>query len=356
VTIKFVCGCGKHLKARDDMARMRIVCPKCRQLVGVPGLDPTVAGGEGVMTPQERLRRARENPPTPAEAAAGELLDALAKEEAATPKPQRRVRLMSEKEARKQERSNRHLERHWYESLLYPLRAWRLCLVLALVLTSLSVALATFVPRLLHDAEPADAWEAAMTHVVWVLPALLIAGLPCSFLERVLVSAAGGEVDYILWSGNPVTTFLLAAARWLACFLAGPVLLAAVGWLYWVKSGETSWLDRLILAEVGVVAIAYFVLALASVADRGRWRDLSPPAVADLAHRLRWRALAVVAGAAGLLVIGLVVIAGITEVHRGTLLGWLMLTAGWFLGVFVGTFLARLLGVWCYKTRPAGRS
>lgn len=349
--IKFVCGCGKHLKARDDMARMRIVCPGCRSLVGVPGLEPTVAGGASPMTPQERARAARDR--ALIEALASDIPGLAPREESVTSKP-RRVGLLSAKEASKRERSNRHLEKHWYECLVYPLRAWRLCLLLALSLTVLSVGLAMFVPRLIQTPETDEPMAVAAIHLTWVLIALFLAGLPCSFLDRVLASAAGGEVDYILWSGNVFTTFLLAAARWLACFLAGPAVLAAVGWLYWVRCGETSWVDVVILGELGVVALAYMVLALVAVGDRGRWRDLSPLAVADLAYRLRWRALAVVAAALLFLALGLLVLAGVTEVHRGTLKGWLTLTAGWFGGVFVGTFFARLLGVWCYQTRRVG--
>ena len=99
------------------------------------------------------------------------------------------------------------------------------------------------------------------------------------------------------------------------------------------------------------MSVAYFILALLAVADRGRWRDLSPLAVADLAYRLRWRALAVVAAALGVLALGLLMLAGVAGVHRGELQGWLMLTAGWFIGVFAGTFFARMLGVWCHLTR-----
>jgi len=31
----------------------------------------------------------------------------------------------------------------------------------------------------------------------------------------------------------------------------------------------------------------------------------------------------------------------------------LLLAASWFGGLFGATFLFRLLGVWCYRTRPA---
>ena len=346
MTIRFVCGCGKHLRARDDMARMRVRCRGCGAFVGVPSLEPAVAGGQRAMTPQERVRHARANPPPPEAVAA----EALLEEMLAGPKTMgRRVRLHSAKAPRRP--ATRRLEQHWYEFLIYPLSAWRLCLGLAILLTLLSAVLLVWLPTHLNEIEPADDWATRAFYLNIVVIAALLASLPCTFLERVLVSATRGEVDYIVWSGNVFTTFATAGARWVASFLAGPALLAAVGWLYWQRCGESLW-DKLVLVEISVVAVAYFILALAAVADRGRWRDLNPIAVADLTHRLRWRALAVVAAALGALALGRLMLAGVADVHRGEFRGWLMLTGGWFLGVFAGTFFARLLGVWCCVTRP----
>jgi hypothetical protein len=346
VTIKFVCGCGKRLRAGDDMARVRVRCPGCGDFVGVPSLEPTVVGGQRPMTPRERIRHTRNNPPPP-EAVAAEM---LLREVLAGPKEAgRRVRLRSGDGPRRP--PTRPLERHWYEFLIYPLSAWRLCLGLAVALTLLSAGLLVWLPTRLNTTGPADDWAERAFYLSVSLIAILTAGLPCTFLERVLASAAGGEVDDIVWSGTVLGTFATAGARWLGCFLAGPAVLAAVGWLYWQRCGESIW-DVLVLVEISVVAVAYFILALAAVVDRGRWRDLSPLAVADLAHRLRRRALAVVAAAVGVLALGMFMLAGVAAVHRGEFRGWLMLTGGWFVGVFAGTFFARLLGVWCYLTRP----
>src|SRR5438105_5600907 len=42
--IKFVCGCGKRLRARDEMAARRSLCPRCGAPVGIPSLQPTHRG------------------------------------------------------------------------------------------------------------------------------------------------------------------------------------------------------------------------------------------------------------------------------------------------------------------------
>src|SRR5262245_49323274 len=66
MTIKFICTCGKHLKARDEMAARRSACPRCGAPVGVPSLKPTHTGTVAApMTPLERLRRTREKKSDP---------------------------------------------------------------------------------------------------------------------------------------------------------------------------------------------------------------------------------------------------------------------------------------------------
>src|SRR5216683_1686829 len=57
MAIKFFCKCGKKLKARDEMAGRRSMCPRCGSPVGIPGLKPTHAGATlGPMSLKDRLR------------------------------------------------------------------------------------------------------------------------------------------------------------------------------------------------------------------------------------------------------------------------------------------------------------
>src|SRR5262249_19218949 len=153
----------------------------------------------------------------------------------------------------------------------------------------------------------------------------------------------------IRWSGKAVQGALASGLRWLACLLAGPVVFAAVGWVYWFSCGDPGWLDWLILAEVGLVGAAYWIYALLALADRGRLRDLNPVAVADLAYRLGWRGfVAVLLGAALLLAHGWAVLVGLAEAQAASPAGWLLLAGAWASGVFWGTFFCRLLGVHCH--------
>jgi hypothetical protein len=354
MTIKFICTCGKHLRARDEMAARRSVCPRCGSPVGIPSRQPTHSGAVATpLTPLERMRQARTRAPAPAAPAALQDSPRPAVPRALDP---RLVHLLTSRGTRRPDLTGRRLEKHWYECLVYPFRAWQLFLGLALILTLISTGASVFLPQLLFEptAIPSSVSFVRLICVFFLSTMLLIVvvGLPCSFLECVLSSAAAGEVYYIRWSGHPLNVILFSGAKWLACFLAGPIVFAGAGVLYWMYCGEENLLDWLIVTELGIVAVGYWIFALVAVTDQGRLRDLSPVAVADMAHRLGGRALALVAFAALLfLAHGLAMIAGVAEVHNGTLKGWLLLTAGWVSGLFWSTFFCRLLGIWCHRTQ-----
>src|SRR6059036_1063667 len=145
MAIKFICTCGKHLRARDEMAARRSVCPRCGSPVGIPGLKPTQRGTEAApLSPIQRLRHARERKPLPTATPA---LPPESPPPARRPADPRLVHLLSSRGMRQPHLTGRHLEEHWYECLVYPLRAWRLCLGLALFLTLLSAAVSLFMPR-----------------------------------------------------------------------------------------------------------------------------------------------------------------------------------------------------------------
>src|SRR5262249_10661718 len=151
---KFVCSCGKHLRARDEMAARRSVCPRCGAPVGIPSLKPHHPGALAPLTPWERERLARKRQPAPAP-------EPEPPPPAAPPPAEGRgVRLLSPRGRRRRSRSGRHLERHWYECLLYPLRAWRVCLGLGLIWALLSCIAVVFLPPAL--ASPPEAgWALA---------------------------------------------------------------------------------------------------------------------------------------------------------------------------------------------------
>ncbi len=356
MTIKFMCSCGKRLRARDEMARRRSLCPRCGKPVGIPSLQPLHPGAPATpLTPAERLRLAAQRK----EPAGAQLPTAPVAPRSSAPEPVVIPRdrlgtailaLLMGRRTRPP-RADRPLETYWYQCLLYPFHDWRLW-VGPTVLLALAISPGLLlVPRLLADA-PADSRVREIVALCGVPALLLLFGYPCNFLGGVLRSAALGEGWAAHWPGHSVAGALRSIVVWLACFLAGPALFAAVAAIYGMQCGDPGAIDWLILVELGVLAIGSALLVLAAVGENGRLRDANPLRVIDLAHRLGLRAAA--AALVGTVIVGahgaLAVVAAV-ELHRELAIGLALLVASWLSGMFWTTFLFRLLGLWCYRSR-----
>ncbi len=349
MSIKFFCSCGKKLKARDEMASRRSVCPKCGSPVGIPSLQPTRKGGLAPLTPLERLKLAKNRKPEQVPLPLGEY-EPPVRVPTEIPNPNL-VHFLANAGAPHPKLEGRFLEENWLECLRYPIRAWRLCLMLSLLLAIFSGAVALLLPPMLAEM-PTNPWVLTTYYGTCLLILLLFVGLPCSFLDLVLISALRGEVYYIRWSGNAFQTILFSGAKWVTCFVAGPILFAGMGVLYWTYCGELGWIDWLILIELALVCFTYWMFAVLSLSQYNWIGDLNPFAIADLAHRLGGLALAWVLGAALLFFAHvLLVVEGVAELHDTPLQGWVLLVVACASGTFCGTFLCRLLGIWCFRTR-----
>jgi hypothetical protein len=349
MTIKFVCSCGKRLRARDEMAARRSMCPRCGAPVGVPSGQPAVRGATaGPMTPAERVRARRHlPPPRPFDPSVVE---------AEPPSPQPFDPSRAEPEgARKRPAPRRGrgrgwpLEQHWYQCLLYPCRAWPLVLGLTAVLTVLTAAVTLALPQIvleLHGGPP-QRWLFCLPGLLVVV---LVSGYPCAFLDCTLTSAAAGEARYVRWPGANFGMGVKSAVTWLVCFLVGPVVPAVTGFLYWLYCGDPDVLDWLILAELGVLTVGSWLLLLLAVSRRDRLRDANPARVEELVDRLGHRLVAVVFAASVVaLAHGYWLVVALLELHRD--FSAILLIAGcWFSALFLCTFLFRLLGVWCHRS------
>src|SRR5262249_33413360 len=184
MAIKFFCKCGKKLKAREEMAGRRSICPRCGSPVGIPGLKPTHAGAPlGPMPIKDRLRFwqtrlpsealpksllpeepapdaqpsaspdesaksssqesfSRDAPPHPTLSPAGERGRGEGAERRApqekppasfdTPLDRQLVKQVLAPRRRPLASARpRHLETRWYQCLLYPFQAWPLVFGLA---------------------------------------------------------------------------------------------------------------------------------------------------------------------------------------------------------------------------------
>ncbi len=367
MAIKFICSCGKRLRAREEMAARRSVCPRCGAPVGIPSLQPTHPGTAArPMTPAERFQARQQRrlglEPPPTDTSAATTASPITEP---SPPPLRQppapgsgptsplpldsalVRLVS----RPRSRSSiyrEHLETHWHECLLYPLGALRRVLALALGLTILTAALALVLPEL-DELHTVPDWILLLYAPCLVLPLVLI-GNVCGWLEGSLRSALAGEVKYVSLPGRDLRLALTSCATWIVCFLAGPSLLVGASLLYWIHCGDPAWLDWLILAELNVLAVAYALRALLAVNQNGQLRDANPERIAQLVPRLGSRGLFPLLVAAVLLPAhGPLVFVALEELHRQVLAGGLLLLLCWSSGLFWAAFLFRWLGVCCYR-------
>jgi hypothetical protein len=415
MSITFVCTCGKRLRARNEMAARRTMCPACGRPVGVPSTQPTQRGTPAApLTPEERRRRPRvhvpddvavvipflNNPLQPSISPPNTELGLLrfravelpcedappqrhadplpvrdpppfrvveVSSESMPPDPSRRledvreIRLRPRRGRRGYRRGAWPREKHWYQCLLYPFLSWKFLLGVSVALSLLT----TVATLMAADAAPApeDSFEsAALAQLKWaplLTVLLVILAFACSFFQWVLNSAVAGEGPQRGWpAGNP-RLLLSGLTRWLACLLAGPVELAVLGFYYWMECGDPTLLDWIILAEVGILVIGCWLYTLTAVARSGRLVDANPLRAVELAHRLGGRGMLIVLGAfVTALVHGWLMLGAIERLHlpgRG-LSGWLFLTWCCFSSLFCATFLLRLLGLWCFDEKTAGQA
>ncbi len=344
MSIKFICSCGKHLRARDEMAARRSMCPRCGAPVGIPSMRPTHAGTIAApLTPQERRRLNREKQdreePDAVETGITSSLALPTRSEAILDKLHRPAPKV---------RRRRHLEQRWSQCLTYPILNWKVFFCFAFVLSVFTASLILSFQKLPPFSEATrEDW------VVWLIAAGIlgvIATYAYATVECALASALAGQGPAPCWPSLRAAFPLKSALRCLVCFLAGPVLLVALAAYYWLYGGDLEALDGLILTELGVFTVAYWFLSVVSTNERNRLRDANPMRVAQLVQRLSYRAVVPVLIAPALVIPH--VLGGLFALnilHQQFFSGWLLLTVCWWSGIFWAAFLFRLLGVWCYR-------
>jgi hypothetical protein len=207
-------------------------------------------------------------------------------------------------------------------------------------------SLTTFLILILPDAWSLPEFLARLPLVMFVF---VLLGYSCACLQTTFAAGRTGQAGYVAWPQRGLTQAVRSGAQAVVCYLAGPVVPAVVALWFWLNSGDFTWVDWSIVAELGILGVGYWALTLMAVQERGRFRDANPAAVVRLVARLGWRVLL----AALLLAVvvighGLLAIAAVEELHRGPR-GW-MLLVGCFAGQFFWmVLLLRWLGVSSYR-------
>jgi len=344
MSIKFVCRCGKHLRARDEMASRRSRCPRCGAPVGIPSLQPTHRGAPlGPMTLVDRQQTAQAPLAsancTPVQASSCELAS-----REALPAGRGRQAVLNW-------RSRRWVETHWYQCLLLPKGAWPLVLGLGFAMTVFSGGLALYLPALINDLRAQAPWFLWLAWPCLLIP-LTVLGYSSAFLDGVFSSAMAGEVGQVAWPGRNLVLALRSCLRWLACFLAGPVVPAGLSILYWIHAGDLGLLDKLIVAELNILAIAVWFLLLLSLNYYERLPAVNPVCVLGLIRRLGHRLVGLALFAAFmLLALAWSGSVGLEKIRHDVPQGWLWLFLSWTTGMFFASFVSRWIGVWFYWDR-----
>jgi hypothetical protein len=369
MAIFFRCHCGQDLRVDEERAGGRTECPACCEIVPVPSL-PEANHLLGIMPlpllelPARHAQPARPAPacaalpgpvpvpptgraldfdPTPAPVyplAVDLTLDSSQQWYATERREAERLfaRARLELDERRRQAPGWRREIHWFECLLYPFRAWPVLIILALAWATLSAVLMALLPAV----------QDGVTLAGWLLllgfPVLLLS-YTAAFYRCVLASADAGEAGLVRWPGVDCLQVLRTGAACLVCFLAGPVIPAVAAFIFWLNSGDFMLVDQLILLELGLAAVGYWMLGLLAVDETGHLRASSPAGVSRLARSLGWRGwLMVTLIAVGMLVHCRLALGAAETMHRNPG-GWLALLWWDFWGMAWVVFLLRWFGL-----------
>jgi hypothetical protein len=363
MSIQFVCICGKHLRAREEMAGRRSMCPACGAPVGIPLLQPTHRGATlGPMSPAERLRSKNSRPSV--STLSFENFSAPVGGAGVKPGPSRKSprttrtlditfdgpiepALVQQVISRAPAAVPRAAGSGWAQCLIYPIRASLPLCGLALVLGVATGAPFALLPEMELRGSLVGYLVASGFYLL--LPAL---GYASAVLEGALASGLAGDTRHLYWPGRDLAFILRSSVRWFFCLLAGPVFLFVGAFLYWLNCGDMETWDWLILADLITLGVGYGLFAVLAVNARDRLFDANPVRVAEQVERLGYRAPLVVF-AAGAIVIGhgMWAISVLDRLRASPTAGCLLLVPCWLSALLLGTALLRLLGNWCQPNR-----
>src|SRR5205085_10829945 len=168
----------------------------------------------------------------------------------------------------------RHLETHWYQCLLYPFQAWPLVFGLASAFALCTGIVAVIMSRA-DGSTTMPSWGRWANGLLAVIPLLILSYL-FGFLDCVMASGIAGEYRHIRWPGRKLNLALKSCIAWVVCLLAGPIIPLALAIVFWLRAGELEVLDWVILAELVVVALSYWILVLVAVNARDGLASVLP--------------------------------------------------------------------------------
>jgi hypothetical protein len=382
VAIFFSCSCGQSLRADENGAAGFTRCPACGRLARVPSLHganqalginaeegeensapppplpppvvtiPPIPVSKLLLVEEARMPPVRpaRRPPPPVDDDEDESPYRLTTSRDDDNLDNLRARIDRDKvrrllkEARK-ELTQRHeyrqhwsLETHWSHCLLYPLR-------LALYVGLLSVAWAT--ATALGVAFLPDTWNATQLSVYIPLSPfyLVLIAYTLALLQTTFRSASRGAGGLEAVPRMDPVPIARSGLQGLLCLVVGPIVPLIVAYFFWIDSGEIEAVDRLILAELGMVAMICWALLFLAVTDKDSFLSANPLAVVKLIQRHSFRVpLTALVMAVALVGHGYLMFNALEDMYRG-LLGWMELVGLWAGMLYWLLFVLRWYGL-----------
>ena len=322
--IRFTCKCGRSLKAPDTLAGKESRCPACGLGVVVPRLLLTSIGAQDDSTEYALSETATEWAPS--------VLQVVA--------PVRRTVF------------KRHRFEAWCDPLLGVKFVFRLSGILA-VLTAIGAAL---YPSVINGG---ISWVNGLSlSVVWGAAMGLLIGYGCNFLDSVLANAVGGGADGDIhvpdFDPSPAMTSFV---RWALGFVSGPAILIYFAFQYWIHCGDMTFIDSVILMELTVPALSYWMIGLLVLTRQPERLMASPRQIGKAIRRLGLRTAVAGIGVTAVAFVHFGVGAfAIMLLHEAWLAGLVLLWICWFSVWHSGAFALRTVGLWHHRTRNMTRA
>jgi hypothetical protein len=246
-------------------------------------------------------------------------------------------------------RRRRPLDRNVWDCFLFAGKAWWMILILGfgwLVLTPI-ILLALPTPQGLGP----EMW---LPRLFAVVVAIACVAATWTFLRDVHGMAAQGkrELQFRLlfdWRALTQSAWMAVAA-----LLAGPILLIGAGVWFWIYSGAMTWLDALILAQLGLCACVAWVYLLFAADARARWRDIHVAAIVKLVREQGWPGWAFpLMGGISLALFGYCLVQLLALMLEQPLAAVFFQLLLWYAGLYFWTGLMRWYGITRYRRQQA---
>jgi hypothetical protein len=167
-----------------------------------------------------------------------------------------------------------------------------------------------------------------------------------TYFNSILALAAVGKVRVEPSLDGDLRRAAVNCGIWFACFLAGPSLAFGGAFAYWLYGGELDWVDWIILTELGVVGLGWWLISLL-VANTGEsFRVPFPDEVFRIAKQM---------GHEGFVLLTLATVAfglhlwvadyAIGGLHEQPVMSLFLMSLFWGSGLFVTSYTLRRLGL-----------